>query len=128
MNPFHRTASRIIFTTFGSEGLATCLVTTSNGHILINSSFERTLPIIRGGMEKLGFRFADIKILLASHAHSDHVAGHALIKQSGPSWQRSPKRATRFEGRLAAMATFGGIALSTSSRMTASKRRPDIGR
>ena len=32
-------------------------------------------------MEKLGFRFADIKILLASHAHSDHVAGHALIKQ-----------------------------------------------
>jgi len=38
-------------------------------------------PSFRGGVEKLGFRFADIKILLASHAHSDHVAGHALIKQ-----------------------------------------------
>jgi hypothetical protein len=50
----------------GSKGLATYLITTTNGHILINSSFERMLPIIRGGVEKLGFRFTDIKILLAS--------------------------------------------------------------
>src|SRR5437867_12843279 len=78
--PPHRIADNLYYV--GSKGLATYLVTTTNGHILINSSFERTLPIIRGGVEKLGFRFADIKILLASHAHSDHVAGHALIKQS----------------------------------------------
>ena len=77
--PPHRIADNLYYV--GSKGLATYLVTTTNGHILINSSFERTLPIIRGGVEKLGFRFADIKILLASHAHSDHVAGHALIKQ-----------------------------------------------
>jgi metallo-beta-lactamase class B len=77
--PPHRIADNLYYV--GSRGLATYLVTTTNGHILINSSFERTLPIIRGGVEKLGFRFADIKILLASHAHSDHVAGHALIKQ-----------------------------------------------
>ena len=77
--PPHRIADNLYYV--GSKGLATYLVTTTNGHILINSSFERTLPIIRGSVEKLGFRFSDIKILLASHAHSDHVAGHALIKR-----------------------------------------------
>lgn len=77
--PPHRIADGLYYV--GSKGLATYLVTTTNGHILINSSFERTVPIIRGNVEKLGFKFADIKILLASHAHSDHVAGHALIKE-----------------------------------------------
>jgi len=77
--PPHRIADKLYYV--GSKGLATYLITTSKGHILINSSFERTVPIIRGNVEKLGFKFADIKILLASHAHSDHVAGHALIKQ-----------------------------------------------
>ncbi len=77
--PPHRIADNLYHV--GSKGLATYLITTSKGHILINSSFERTVPIIRGNVEKLGFKFADIKILLASHAHSDHVAGHALIKE-----------------------------------------------
>src|SRR3954469_8530712 len=77
--PPHRIADNLYYV--GSKGLATYLITTSKGHILINSSFERTVPIIRGNVEKLGFKFADIKILLASHAHSDHVAGHALIKE-----------------------------------------------
>ena len=77
--PPHRIADNLYHV--GSKGLATYLITTSKGHILINSSFERTVPIIRGNVEKLGFKFTDIKILLASHAHSDHVAGHALIKE-----------------------------------------------
>jgi metallo-beta-lactamase class B len=77
--PPHRIADNLYYV--GSKGLATYLVTTSRGHILINSSFERTVPIIRGNVEKLGFKFADIKILLASHAHSDHASGHALIKE-----------------------------------------------
>lgn len=77
--PPHRIADQLYYV--GSKGLASYLVTTSKGHILINSSFERTVPIIRGNVEKLGFKFTDIKILLASHAHSDHVAGHALIKE-----------------------------------------------
>jgi metallo-beta-lactamase class B len=77
--PPHRIADNLYYV--GSKGLATYLITTSRGHILINSSFERTVPIIRGNVEKLGFKFADIKILLASHAHSDHVAGHAFIKE-----------------------------------------------
>lgn len=77
--PPHRIADRLYYV--GSKGLASYLVTTSQGHILINSSFERTLPIIRSNIEQLGFKFADIKILLGSHAHSDHVEGHGLIKE-----------------------------------------------
>lgn len=77
--PPHRIADRLYYV--GSKGLASYLVTTSQGHILINSSFERTLPIIRSNIEQLGFKFTDIKILLGSHAHSDHVEGHGLIKE-----------------------------------------------
>ena len=77
--PPHRIADGLYYV--GSKGLATYLITTSKGHILINSSFERTVPIIRANVEKLGFKFTDIKILLASHAHSDRVEGHALIQE-----------------------------------------------
>ena len=78
-SPPHRIADHLYYV--GSKGLASYLITTTNGHILINSSFERTVPIIRTNIEALGFKFTDIKILLTSHAHSDHASGHALIKQ-----------------------------------------------
>ena len=77
--PPHRIADNLYYV--GSKGLSTYLITTSQGHILINSSFERTVPIIRANMEKLGYKFSDVKILLASHAHSDHVEGHALLRE-----------------------------------------------
>jgi metallo-beta-lactamase class B len=65
----------------GSKGLATYLIATPAGHILINSDLEANVPLIRTSVEKLGFKFNDIKILLISHAHWDHDAGSALIKQ-----------------------------------------------
>jgi metallo-beta-lactamase class B len=65
----------------GSKGLATYLIATPAGHILINSDLEANVPLIRASVEKLGFKFNDIKILLISHAHWDHDAGSALIKQ-----------------------------------------------
>src|SRR5207245_11529474 len=58
-----------------------CLVTTRRGTILNNSCYERTVPLIEAGVEKLGFPFRDIHILLDSHAHGDHVAGNPLVKQ-----------------------------------------------
>ncbi len=64
----------------GSKGLANYLITTSQGHILINSDLEANVPLIRASVEKLGFKFTDIKILLISHAHWDHNAGSAAIK------------------------------------------------
>lgn len=77
--PPHRIAGNLYYV--GSKGLSTYLITSSQGHILINSSFERTIPIIRANVEKLGFKLSDVKILLANHAHNDHVAGHALLQQ-----------------------------------------------
>jgi metallo-beta-lactamase class B len=65
----------------GSRDLASYLIITPNGAILINSSFESSVPLIRNSVEQLGFRFQDIKILLISHAHSDHDAGSAAVKQ-----------------------------------------------
>ena len=64
----------------GSRGLANYLITTGEGHILINSDLEANVPLIRASVEALGFRFADIKVLLISHAHWDHDAGSAAIK------------------------------------------------
>lgn len=65
----------------GSKGLASYLITTPEGHILINSNLEESVPMIRASVEKLGFKFNDIKILLISHAHWDHNAGSATIKR-----------------------------------------------
>ncbi|PYX95170.1 MAG: hypothetical protein DMG63_19500 [Acidobacteria bacterium] len=65
----------------GSKGLASYLITTSEGSILINSSLESSVPLIQSSVEKLGFRFNDIKILLISHAHWDHAAGSTQIKK-----------------------------------------------
>ena len=65
----------------GSRGLATYLIATPAGHILINSDLETTVPIVRKNIEQLGFRFSDVKILLISHAHFDHNAGSALVKE-----------------------------------------------
>jgi len=65
----------------GSEGLASYLVTSARGHILINSGLEASVPQIQRSVEALGFRFTDVKILLLSHAHWDHAAGSALVKK-----------------------------------------------
>jgi metallo-beta-lactamase class B len=64
----------------GSKGLANYLITTPRGHILINSDLEASVPLIRASVEKLGYKFTDIRILLISHAHWDHDAGSAAIK------------------------------------------------
>jgi metallo-beta-lactamase class B len=77
--PAHKVIGNIYFV--GTEGLGSFLITTPEGHILINSDYERTVPMIRASVEKLGFRFTDVKILLGSHAHGDHMEGDALFKE-----------------------------------------------
>lgn len=77
--PAFRIAGNLYYV--GSKGLANYLITTSQGHILINSDLEANVPLIRASIESLGFKFTDIKILLISHAHWDHDAGSAMIKQ-----------------------------------------------
>lgn len=65
----------------GSRGLASYLITTPAGHILINANLTTSVPLIRESVEKLGFHFNDIKILLISHAHFDHDGGSAEVKK-----------------------------------------------
>ena len=77
--PPHRIAGNLYYV--GSEELASYLIVTPDGLILINSSLESSVPLIRKSVEQLGFRFSDVKILLISHAHFDHCAGSATVKR-----------------------------------------------
>ncbi len=65
--PPHHVIGNIYFV--GSRSLGIYLITTTQGDILINAGLEESVPMIQHSVEKLGFRFADIKILLISHAH-----------------------------------------------------------
>ena len=65
----------------GSKGLAAFLITTPQGHILINSNLQESVPQIQASVEKLGFHFSDVKVLLISHAHFDHCAGSAKVQE-----------------------------------------------
>jgi metallo-beta-lactamase class B len=79
--PPHKIAGNLYYV--GSKDLASYLVATPEGHVLINSSLEEAVPLIRASIEQLGFKFSDVKILLISHAHSDHCAGSAeIIRQT----------------------------------------------
>ena len=65
----------------GSEDLASFLIVTPQGNILINGNLTTSPAQIKHSVEALGFHFSDIKILLISHAHSDHAGGSAAILQ-----------------------------------------------
>lgn len=77
--PAFRIADNLYYV--GSKGLANYLITTPQGHILINSDMEENVPLLRASVESLGFKFSDIKILLISHAHSDHCGASDTIKK-----------------------------------------------
>jgi metallo-beta-lactamase class B len=65
----------------GAIGVSSFLITTPEGHILLDTGFEDTVPLIQRSVEQLGFKLSDIKIIISSHAHIDHVGGHALMKK-----------------------------------------------
>ncbi len=65
----------------GTNGVSSFLIVTPDGHILIDSGFNQSVPLIRDSVRALGFRFEDIRILLSSHAHFDHVAGHSMTQK-----------------------------------------------
>lgn len=65
----------------GASGISSFLITTPEGHILMDTGFETTVPRIRESVAKLGFKLSDIKIILNSHAHLDHSGGHALMQE-----------------------------------------------
>ncbi|MCU1330241.1 MAG: Beta-lactamase [Bryobacterales bacterium] len=77
--PGHKVIGNVYYV--GTADYASFLITSEQGHILINPDFEDSVDIIRASVEKLGFKFRDIKILLISHAHGDHCAGLAKAKE-----------------------------------------------
>ncbi|PYR03636.1 MAG: subclass B3 metallo-beta-lactamase [Acidobacteria bacterium] len=77
--PPHKIIGNIYYV--GTRTLTSFLVTTPEGAILINSTYERNVPVIQKSVEQLGFKFSDIKIVLGNHAHGDHQEGDALAKQ-----------------------------------------------
>jgi metallo-beta-lactamase class B len=76
--PPHRIIDNLWYV--GTESLASFLVTTPEGHILINSSYETNVPLILASVARLGFKLTDVRIVLGSHAHGDHMEGDAAVK------------------------------------------------
>src|SRR5580658_769121 len=77
--PPHKIIGNMYFV--GTEALASFLVVTPEGNILIDSTYEVNVPVIRKSVEDLGFKFSDTKILLGSHAHADHQEGDSMVKE-----------------------------------------------
>lgn len=65
----------------GAIGVSSYLITTPEGHVILDSGFEETVPIIERGVKELGFELKDVKLILSSHAHIDHTGGHAALKR-----------------------------------------------
>ena len=77
--PPHRVIGNVYYV--GTQDYASFLITSDQGHILINPDFEDSVPLIEKSVEQLGFKFRDIKVILISHAHGDHCAGVAKMKE-----------------------------------------------
>ena len=65
----------------GTRGLSSFLIVTPAGGVLIDTGEAESVPFIRANVERLGFRLNEIKLLLAGHAHFDHIGGQAELKR-----------------------------------------------
>ena len=78
----------------GVKGLSAVLITTPKGSILIDGGLPQSVPLIRRNIEKVGGKLADVKWILISHAHFDHVGGvAALVRESGARVGATPHAA-----------------------------------
>ena len=76
----------------GGADVTSFLITTPNGHILLDGGYDQMAAGIAGNIEKLGFRARDVKILLSSHAHLDHAGGLAELKRrTGATFYAAPR-------------------------------------
>jgi metallo-beta-lactamase class B len=77
--PAHKMIANLHYV--GTGTLNSYLFTTPQGHVLINTNYEDTVPLLQASVEKLGFKMADIEIILGSHAHGDHMQADAVVKE-----------------------------------------------
>ena len=66
----------------GARNIASYLITTSAGHILIDSGVSEMERDLLANIERLGFAPTDVKLLLSSHAHFDHIQGHEAVRRA----------------------------------------------
>ena len=105
--PGHRVIGNLY--SVGTYDLGVFLVTSADGHILINTGLEDSTPMTRKNIESLGFRLEDVKILLTMQAHWDHTAAFAEIKQiTGAKLWATPGDAPVLEDGGFSDAHFGG--------------------
>jgi metallo-beta-lactamase class B len=66
----------------GAKNIASYLITSDAGHILLDTGTKEMVPVVTNNITKLGFAVKDVKVILANHAHYDHVGGHAALKRA----------------------------------------------
>ena len=78
----------------GTHGVASILITSDKGHVLIDGDLARSVPMIVAHIRALGFRVADVKLILNTHVHCDHAGGIAALERlSGAAVKASPASA-----------------------------------
>src|SRR5436190_2312203 len=77
--PPHKIIANIYYV--GTRTLSSFLIVTPAGNILLDSTYERNVPVVQKSVADLGFAFSDVKILLGNHAHGDHQEGDAEVKR-----------------------------------------------
>lgn len=85
----------------GTCGISAILITSPQGHILIDSGTEKAAPQVAANIEALGFKLQDVRLLLLSHEHHDHAGGMAYLQQvtSAPLYARAPADAVMRSGK-----------------------------
>ena len=88
----------------GTCGITALLVTSRQGHVLIDGATAQAAPAIAANIERLGFKLSDVKLLLNSHEHFDHAGGIAQLQRltGAQLLVREPSRAVFQTGRPAA--------------------------
>jgi metallo-beta-lactamase class B len=110
----------------GTYDLSTYLITTPEGNILINSGLPETVPLIKDGIEKLGFKLSDTKIITATHGHWDHVAGLAeLQKMTGAKVFMSEQDAELLESGGRTDFRFGEVTQSQFAPVKVDRKLKD---
>jgi metallo-beta-lactamase class B len=102
----------------GTSDPTAFLFTTSAGHILVDTTYERSAPFVADSIRALGFKLEDVRIILSSHAHLDHVGGHAAMKKlTGAQVVATVQDAVNLEsGGAKAFHQVGGFAPVTVDR------------
>lgn len=65
----------------GVHGLSSILITSPQGHVLIDGALPQSAPLIAQHVKQLGFKIEDVKVILNSHVHYDHAGGLAELQK-----------------------------------------------